>query len=122
MGIKVKAASLSKGYYYDSYLQHKPGLECEITGDTTEEEALDMLENILDKWHTKKTSGTPFEKLKPETSVTSSIVQTEKSDPNDTLALIQNAPALEILKTFKLLSSTDKTLYEAYCTRIKELA
>lgn len=129
MGIIIKWAELSKGFYYGEFLQHKPGLGCEITGDTTDDEALDMLEKLLNKWHTKKTFGTPFESLKPETVVYSSIatipiISEDKGKPGDTLTEIQNAPTLEILKTFKVIASSDpsKVLYNAYCARLKQLS
>lgn len=88
-----------------------------------------MIEKLLDKWHTKKTSGTPFESLKPEIVVYSSvttipIISEDKGKPEDTLYLIQNAPTLEILKTFKVIASSDpsKVLYNAYCERLKYLS
>jgi hypothetical protein len=49
-------------------------------------------------------------------------IQTEKVNPNDTLSLIQNAPNLDVLKTFKLIASGAGPFYNAYCKRIKELS
>jgi hypothetical protein len=134
MGIVIKWAELSKGYYYGEFLQHKPGLGCEITGDTTEDEALDMLEKLLDRWHTKKTSGTPFESLKPEAIMSNGIVQTPQYRPviidygkhdastEGVLADIEKCQTLEELKSYKLLAAGDKTTYSAYCKRLKELS
>lgn len=103
MGIILKWAELSKGYYYGEFLQHKPGLGCEITGDTTDDEALDMLEKLLDKWHTKKTIGTPFEALKPETTTHSSTgtIPIISKDTEKLEIAIDNATTFEQLNKIK---------------------
>jgi len=48
-------------------------------------------------------------------------VDNTPADGDEALALIKNAPSLEILGTFKLIAATNKELYEAYNKRLKEL-
>jgi|GEM_PF-5781980 len=124
MGIIIKWAELSKGYYYGEFLQHKPSLGGEVTGDTTDEEALDMIEKMLDRWHTKKTAGTAFESLKPITETTSTIqYQAPSGLPFDEyMNGIKESKTLEELQSYKLLASSNKELYNAYCSRLKELS
>lgn len=96
MGIKIKSASLSKGYYYGEYLQHKPGLEVDVTGDTTEEEALDMIENLLDAWHNKKVG-------QPASAPASQLPFVIDPKQYDALEIaIDNANSLEALNAIKL--------------------
>lgn len=49
-------------------------------------------------------------------------IQTERGDPNDVLYQVQNAPSLEVLATYKTLATNSKTLYPAYCERLKYLS
>ena len=91
MSIKITHASFSKGYYIGEYLQHKPGLECDITGDTTHEEALNELEKLLDAWHN------------------SHLISNSQPTPNTEINLqferleieIENAKSIEELKAIK---------------------
>lgn len=53
------------------------------------------------------------------------VIEMETKEPDQAVVLhaIQNAPTLEELKTYKIVASAgDKTLYDAYCKRIKELS
>jgi hypothetical protein len=48
--------------------------------------------------------------------------QIQKDDPSDTLSLIQNAPDMTALASFKLPAGKNPDLYKAYCERLKYLS
>jgi|ERR1700677_536675 len=110
----------------------RPGVvEATLKPGKTLEDALDELDDRLNAWHRKKYPHLYQESKQPETvrsftpqQTGPSVmeIQTERSDPNDTMALIQNAPSMEVLTTFKLLAENDKDLYAAYCHRLKQLS
>lgn len=86
------------------------------------EAALTRAEDILRQRVAAKIDGGSNVQTTPNAPYSIPTISTEKVDPNDTQALIQNAPSLEVLTTFKLLASNNTELYKAYCERLKELS
>lgn len=121
MPIVITEANLSKGYYTGDYLQHKPGLVCAITGDTTHEEALDQLEQLLDAWHKKK-----YPHLQESTAGITEIPTQHKENreqaKGEIVQFIQAATTMAELMEYKLLASTFPEGITAYLKRIQELS
>jgi hypothetical protein len=125
--MKITTVTYQKTYSIGPYLTERIGFEAQPEGNPGDApmDMLTMLEELADEWHKKAHPHLQQEpeltRFPPQLGVVAEI-QTERTDPNDTLALIQNAPTLEVLTTFKLLVGKDTDLYNAYCKRIKELA
>ncbi|HUC80050.1 MAG TPA: hypothetical protein VMR70_04005 [Flavisolibacter sp.] len=114
------------------YGNQKPGVvEASLKHGVTLEQALDELDDRLTAWHKKRyphlyTDGQSPETVRSftpqQTGASVMEIQTERGDPNDVLYQVQNAPSLEVLATYKTLAANSKTLYPAYCERLKYLS
>lgn len=133
MKIIIKDVGYNRGYVIGPYLQERPGVNADVILDEGEDQeecalkVLHYLKSITDKFHMQANPHMYKEgALTPLTYAPTPLaeIQTDKADPASTLGLIQNAPNLEILKSFKVIASSDPTkeLYNAYCLRMKELA
>lgn len=123
--MKITTVSLSRTIPTGPYENVKVGMEATIEPGESEFDALNKLSQLISDWNAKqyrpvpeivatvdmRTNGNP-----PPT------IDIEKSDPSEYLAFIQNAPDMAALTSFKLIASSEKTLYNAYCQRLKELA
>jgi hypothetical protein len=124
----IARADIKFGLYSD-FLDRTLAAEDErLPGESIEDgvirvhDALERAAAILKKRVQQNNGPEPVRSFTPQQTGPSVIeIQTERSDPDDTLFLIQNAPTLEVLTTFKLLAGKDKDLYAAYNQRVKEL-
>ncbi len=129
--MKITTVSLSRTIPTGAYMNDKITMEASLHPGESHETVLDNLSHLINDWHKKANphlydngvngSDLPAHLKTEITFGPPPTIQTERADPNDTLALIQNAPSLEILTTFKLLASKDKDLYAAYNLRLKQL-
>ena len=128
--MKITTVSLSRTIPTGAYMNDKIGLEATLEDGEPYQSALNQLNSLITEWHKKANPHLYQESKPPENSTLITpkdgspqyYIQTERTDPNDTLTLIQNAPTLEVLTTFKLLAGKDKDLYSAYCQRLKYLS
>lgn len=127
--MKITKVAFEKTIGMPNYSNDKPiVVECILEGNETKEEAWTKLNQDMIAWHQKEYphlypySSPVASSAKGRVNESMPIISTEKFDPNDNLSLIQNAPSLEVLKTFKLIASVGGPLYDAYCHRIKELS
>ena len=138
--MKITKVSYQKTYSIGPYLTDRVGFEADLGDNESCTEALAQLRKEADDWHIKTNPHSYQEsesmrgQIIRETikgAAQSSLpigppapMQIEKDNPEDILDLIQNAPSLEVLKTFKVLASSDpsKVLYNAYNKRLKELS
>lgn len=130
MKIILKDVGYNRGYVIGPYLQERPGINADLVleeGEDPEEcalKAMHYLKSITDKFHVQANPHMYKEgALTPLTYAPTPLVeiQTEKGEPGTYLEGIQNAPDLETLKSFKLISSQNQELYKAYNNRLKEL-
>ena len=125
----IARADIKFGLYSD-FLDRTLAAEDErLPGESIEDgvirvhDALERAAAILKKRVQQGNGSEPVRSFTPQQTGPSVMeIQTERSDPNDTMALIQNAPSMEVLTTFKLLAENDKDLYAAYCHRLKQLS
>jgi hypothetical protein len=130
--MKITTVSLSRTIPTGAYENLKVGMEADLESGESEFDALNKLSHLINDWYGKQyREGIPDKLLvgQGSTKVFSEppyspppVIQTEKTDPTDTLTLIQNAPDMTALSSFKLLASNNPDLYKAYCSRIKSLA
>lgn len=114
------------------YLNEKIGFEAEINEEKeTPEQVLSQLSEIAEEWH-KANNPHLYQEIKPATSGYASaalpiqvpeIYYTEQIPSTDVLSLIQTAPDLETLKSFKVIAGSpgNEELYKAYNNRVAEL-
>lgn len=135
--MKIEKVSISRTIPTGAYMNDKISMEASLHPGESHETVLDNLSHLINDWHKKAnphlyqteedarfnhmTSG-QIQPTKVTFTPTPEInIQHKTIDPEDTLALIQNAPSLEVLTTFKLLAGKDKVWYSAYNQRVKEL-
>ena len=145
--MKIIKVSYQKTFSIGPYLTDRVGMEADVDENDVVADVLDNLRAKADEWHKAEHPHLYQEEKYPQPfpdpnrwqhlasgqippmEVTFAgpppviNIQDEKVEGEDTLALIQNAPDLDALKAFKLLASSDptKTLYTAYCERLKQL-
>lgn len=117
----------------------RPGVvEATLKPGETMEQALDELDERLNAWHRKRyphqyqekeTYPKPYDGRDRFHEITSGQLQPTVIDygkhdasPEGIIGDIKRSETLEELKTYKLLAGTDKSTYDAYCQRIKELS
>jgi len=121
------------------FLNDKIGMEMSISGDESPEEQLSLLKKRIDEWHRKEYPHIYQEETYPQSFPNPNRFEriTDSKEPmtviyekgpiaiatDNTLEAIKTAPTLEILKSFKIIASSDpsKVLYNAYNKRLKEL-
>lgn len=116
----------------------KPEIEAILEDGDTVESVLSSLNKRLIAWHKaeyphlykedQQPSFRPEEVMYTPGPPPVINIQDEKNADvkGDILHAIQTAPTLEELKTYKTIASADKskdqTIYNAYCSRLKELS
>ena len=119
--MKITTVSLSKTIPTGPYMNDKIGLEATLSPGESEFEALDMLNKTIDEWHKKSNPHLYQEEKYPQPMT----VVYEKSPiamaTSNTLEAIKTAATLEELKSYKLVASVDKELYNVYNQRVKDL-
>jgi hypothetical protein len=109
----------------------RPGIvEATLKPGETLEQALDELDERLTAWHRKRYPHLYQEGEKkigdfPKSEVTYGplpIISKDTEEPENTLELIENAPDMAALASFKLLASRTPEFYKAYCDRLKYLS
>lgn len=138
--MKIERITFGKTIAMPGYNNDKPEIEATLEDGDTLESVLSALNKRLTDWHKAEYPHLYQEENKqpwmgPEVNAPRQtiefrrvesipIISEDKGDPDETLRLIQNAPTLEILKTFKVIASSDpsKVLYNAYYKRIGELS
>lgn len=142
----IEKVTYQKAFATGPFLQEKIGIEIFVTPDDDADMVFKMAKDRVDAWHKEANPHLYQEETYPQSfpnpnrfdHITDSknpmqvtyqngaipIISEDKGKPENTLYLIQNAPTLEILKTFKVIASSNpsKVLYNAYCQRIKELS
>lgn len=142
--MKITKVSYQKTYSIGPYLTDRVGFEAEPSNDWVREDGklewetpeiiLSRLENLADEWHKKEHPHLYQQEVKgfgdlPENQKTKvtfgppPTIEYEKEPAPNYLTLIQEAPDLDALKSFKVIASSDPTkeLYNAYNKRLKEL-
>lgn len=132
--MKIERITFGKTIAMPGYNNDKPEIEATLEDGDTLESVLSALNKRLTDWHKVEyphlyqegpVEAQPFVRSNyqsPEKELKIEYINTDTIA--DTLTEIQNAPTLEILKTFKVIASSDpsKVLYNAYCERLKELS
>jgi hypothetical protein len=138
--MKIVTVSLSKTIPTGAFMNDKVGMEATVEGEETAESVLSELSNRINKWHElqyKPGWTGPSDWVssptidKPQTIEMREIptiemreiptISKNADNHNETLELIQNAPDMEALLSFKLLANNNAILYAAYCERFKWL-
>jgi hypothetical protein len=138
--IDIKVVSYGMTIGDNKFGNSRPGVvEASIKNGRTLEEALDELDERLNCWHRKRyptlyqeTKPLEFvpqnpesyrqtDRFMPEVVRDIPIISKDSDNHNETLELIQNAPDMEALLSFKLLANNNAILYAAYCERLKYL-
>lgn len=136
----IEKVTYQKAFATGPFLQEKIGIEIFVTPDDDADTVFKMAKDRVDAWHKEANPHLYQEENKqpwmgPEVNAPRQtiefrrvesipIISEDKGDPDETLRIIQNAPTIEILKTFKVIASSDpsKVLYNAYYKRIGELS
>ena len=138
--MKIEKVSFDKKFGMPAYgSDHPVVVEAILEGDETPEQAWSEMNRRMIAWHQKEYPAL-YEEKEPwipghefpshmKTQITfdrqpAPVIdygKIERSEP-DALSGILAASTLDELKTYKMVASTDKSLYSAYCNRIKELS
>lgn len=130
----IEKVTYQKAFATGPFLQEKIGIEIFVTPDDDADMVFKMAKDRVDAWHKEANphlyqegpvEAQPFVRSNYQSSEKELKIEYINTDTTaDTLTEIQNALTLEILKTFKVIASSDpsKVLYNAYCQRIKELS
>jgi hypothetical protein len=124
--MKITTVTYQKTYSIGPYLTDRIGLEASLDEGESVADILDNLRAKADEWH-KAEHPHLYQETKTEMLThevkggNPGIIQVDNLPPADYATAIQSAKTLEELKSFKLIAANDKTLYNAYNQRIKEL-
>lgn len=126
--MKIERITFGKTIAMPGYNNDKPEVEAILEPGETLEQALSALNKRLADWHKAEypnlyQESKPMEGyVKSDFTVPNQAFHVDRTQAEDPLILIQNAPDMVALSSFKLIVSTNQDLYKAYCKRLKELS